>query len=95
MRSEMAEEKYERGTIRNPFEVGDRVRTKYFRGAAPEKELHGTVVAVDRWAGSMSFGIHKYMRYKVRWDGVEQHQFEVLDWVTCRKIEALPEKDER
>lgn len=88
----MSRSKARRGTKANPFEVNERVRTRYFRGAAPEKERIGTVTKVTSFAGNMSFGHIKNMRYKVEWDD----EFEPYSsrhagqWLTSRSLEAIP-----
>lgn len=70
-----------RGTKGNPFEVGEKVRTLYFRGAAPERERRGVVEEVDDWKGVMALS-HTHVRYKVRWrDGN-------YDWLTSRGLES-------
>jgi len=84
-----------RGTKANPFEIGEKVRTRYFRGAAPERESVGIVEEVDEWKGSMALH-HVHKRYLVRW--VDPNTNEPLhphdgvigtEWLTCRGLESI------
>ena len=75
-----------RGTKANPFEVDEKVRTRYFRGAAPEKERIGVVEEVDCWKGAMALR-NAQNRYKVRWLHMEP-PFN-SEWMTCRGLDSL------
>lgn len=83
-----------RGTKGNPFEVKDCVRTRYFRGAAPEKERKGVVVEVSEWAGAMAVSGRKHLRYRVRWRDKKTGKLQPADcvssydWLTARALEA-------
>jgi hypothetical protein len=75
-----------RGHKANPFEVGERVRTTYFRGAAPDREAVGLVEAVDE---SMALH-HVHKRYKVRWLDRETGELgRDYEWLTCRGLESI------
>jgi hypothetical protein len=86
-----------RGTKANPFEVGEIVRTTYFRGAAPEREAIGKIVEVAEFNRSaMAFGINVPKQYKVHWLDRETRKPrgpieypENWDWRTCRGLESI------
>ena len=89
----MTDRRQRRGTKANPFVVGERVRTRYYRGAAPERERTGKVKKVSCFAGHMSFGHKENMRYKVDWDDEYEpySSRHAGQWLTCRSLEAIDE----
>ena len=79
-----------RGTKANPFEVGERVRTNYFRGAANERERKGTVKKVDCFAGTLSFDLHRSIRYIVDWDEDQRYSStHGCGWLTSQGLESI------
>ena len=71
------------GSKTDPFKIGEKVRTRYFRGAAPKRERVGTVVE----SRVVKHVYNSHIRYRVHWDDSPSKHED--SWLASRSLESI------